>query len=69
MQNKVIKQSIEQKSTYIDVAKALGCGRSSLYRKVNGEAPWKITELIALSRICEWTVEQFLEIIEYKEEQ
>lgn len=69
MRSDIIKAELDKRGNYSEVARQLGCARSSLYNKVDGNCPWKITELLTLSRICKWTVKQFLEIIEYKEEQ
>lgn len=48
-------------------ARAIGCSTKSLYNKIEGTRPWKITDVIALSRLCNWTVAEFLDIIEYEE--
>lgn len=67
MKNEVIKKSIEARMPIADMAKKIGCAKSSLYFKLNGTCPWKITELLSIARACEWTVEEFLSIIEWKE--
>ena len=68
MKNDVIKAEIKRVCSVRDMSKKLffAC-TSSLYDRLNGDTDWKITELITLSRICNWTMEQFLDIIEYKE--
>ena len=67
MLNEEIRAEIKLRMSVECAAKEIGCTPKSLYNKLDGTCPWKMTEILALSRICEWTVERFLEIIEYKE--
>lgn len=65
MKNDVINQEIRRAGTPTVVAAKLGCCVAALYRKMNGERPWKVSELLELSRLRAWTKEQFLNIIEF----
>lgn len=69
MKNDVIKAEIKRVSTVRDVSQKLffACS-SSLYDRLNGEADWKVRELITLSKLCGWSKEQFLDIIEFDKE-
>lgn len=69
MRNDLIRKDIETISSVTKTAKAIGCTKQSLRNKLGGFCPWKMTEILSLARYFRWTVEQFLEIIEYKEEQ
>lgn len=68
MKNDVIKKDLQRVSTVSKSAIVLGCSRVALSQKLNGTRPWKITELLTIARFCNWTVEQFLDIIEYRQE-
>lgn len=65
MKNDVIRCEIRKIGSLQAAADALGIGRIGLYYKLLGKNPWKVTELLELSRLCAWTKEQFLNIIEF----
>lgn len=68
MKNDVIRQEIRKRTTMDACAKELGITTPSLYNKVNGDTEWKITELLTMSRLFAWTVDEFLNIIDMKGE-
>ena len=68
MKNDVIKKDLQRVSTVSKASIVLGCSRVALSQKLSGMRPWKITELLTIARFCNWTVEQFLDIIEYRQE-
>lgn len=67
--NKKIKAEIQRVSSvrYVSAKLFFAC-TSSLYDRLTGKTDWKIEELKALSRICGWTKEQFLNIIGFDKE-
>lgn len=67
MKNELISTLIVKEMPITECAKKLGISGQGIYNKLKGKTDWKITELLSLSRILNWTVEQFLDIIEYKE--
>ena len=68
MKNDIIRQEIRKFGSMREAAERLGIQSPvSLYNKLNGNCPWKVTEILELSRLCKWPVETFLDIIEWKE--
>ena len=67
MKNEKIYDDIHRISSVTKTAAAIGCTKQSLRNKLSGVTPWKITELIALSRYFRWTVEEFLDVLGYNE--
>lgn len=68
MKNDIIRQEIRKVGSMRVAAERLGIQSTvSLYNKLNGNCPWKVTEILELARLCNWSVETFLDIIEWKE--
>lgn len=68
MKHEIIRQEIRKVGSMREAAEKLNIKSTvSLYNKLNGECPWKVDEILALSRLCKWSKKQFLDIIEFKE--
>ena len=68
MKNDIIYRDIKAISSVTKAAKAIGCTTQSLRNKLGGITPWKVTDIVSLARHFRWTVEEFLNIIDYTEE-
>ena len=68
MDNAKIEADIKSQMTMAECAEKIGLTRQGLFNKIHGVHPWKVTDLLELSRVIGWTVEEFLEVIGWKGE-
>lgn len=68
MDNTEIRKEIKRVGSMHTVAKEMGIMPTSLYNKIRGDCPWRVSEVLSLSRICGWTAEKFLNVIGWKGE-
>ena len=68
MKNALIREEIKSVGSMHKIAQKMGIMPTSLYNKIRGDCPWRVSELLALAKICGWTEEKFLDIIGWKGE-
>ena len=58
----------EKRKKYKECAKLLGIHECQFWRKVNGEAPFWLSEAVKLARFLELSIEEFCEIFMSEED-